>query len=181
MAAKRQQVHHRRYPEKLYTPACCRICCVKNRSTEVARQWRLAAPNASSRPLGQTQTSRPDTRARSSSQALAEFALGMRLDDRLSNDVSFWPCPMSHLMSLSGAKRTCRFALHMSAFDPKRTLAPFQYADVSQYGALSRASEEAMRRREIIKVIAASVAAWPIAARAQQAPIPVVGFINAAS
>src|SRR5262245_24826793 len=26
-------------------------------------------------------------------------------------------------MSLSGVKRTCRFALHMSAFDPKRTLA----------------------------------------------------------
>ena len=37
-----------------------------------------------------------------------------------------------------------------------------------------------MRRREFIKVIAASAAAWPIAARAQ-APIPVVGFINAAS
>src|SRR5262249_43667768 len=29
---------------------------------------------------------------------------------------------MSHLMSLSGVKRTCRCALHMSAFDPKRTL-----------------------------------------------------------
>jgi putative tryptophan/tyrosine transport system substrate-binding protein len=38
-----------------------------------------------------------------------------------------------------------------------------------------------MRRREFIKVIAASAAAWPIAVRAQQAPIPVVGFINAAS
>ena len=32
-----------------------------------------------------------------------------------------------------------------------------------------------MRRREFIKVIAASVTAWPIAAHAQQAPIPVVG------
>ena len=28
---------------------------------------------------------------------------------------------MSHLMSLSGVKRTLRFAAHMSAFDPKRT------------------------------------------------------------
>jgi len=28
---------------------------------------------------------------------------------------------MSHLMSLSGVKRTYLFALHMSAFDPKRT------------------------------------------------------------
>jgi len=26
-----------------------------------------------------------------------------------------------HLMSLSGVKRTCRFALQMSAFDPKQT------------------------------------------------------------
>jgi ABC-type uncharacterized transport system substrate-binding protein len=38
-----------------------------------------------------------------------------------------------------------------------------------------------MRRRDFIKVIVASAAAWPIAALAQQAPIPVVGFINAAS
>jgi putative tryptophan/tyrosine transport system substrate-binding protein len=38
-----------------------------------------------------------------------------------------------------------------------------------------------MRRREFIKGVAVSVAAWPLAARAQKPEKPVVGFINAAS
>ena len=37
-----------------------------------------------------------------------------------------------------------------------------------------------MRRREFIKVVALATA-WPLAVRAQEAPKPVVGFINAAS
>ena len=36
---------------------------------------------------------------------------------------------MSHLMSLSGVKRTCRFALRVSAFDPKRTLTKTRITD----------------------------------------------------
>ena len=36
-----------------------------------------------------------------------------------------------------------------------------------------------VRRRDFIKVIAASAAAWPLVTQAQQPPTPVIGFLRA--
>ena len=97
---------------------------------------------------------------------------------------------MSLPASAFGGKADIEIWVSKSAFDPKRTSArdftfqwrsrfhPFQFSNLNRYDVPPELWGPHLRRREFLGVVGVTAAAWPLAAHAQQALIPVIGYLS---